>query len=70
MHYDHAIGSVFVFKLMALFKYLTTPRKGLPNPQGSLAVSVPSRAIAQANAEVQQVLNDKKKQKKHGPYNQ
>jgi len=47
------------FQANGSIKYLTTPQKGLP-----------SRAIAQANAEVQQVLNDKKKQKKRGPYNQ
>jgi len=35
-------GSVFVLEVMALFRCLTTPRKGLPDPQGSLAVSVPS----------------------------
>ena len=52
---------------MALFKYLTIPRKGLPDTQGSLAASVLSQAIAEVNEEIQQVLND---DKKRGPYNQ
>ena len=56
--------------LMALLKYLKMLRKSLADPQGSLASSIPSQAIAQANAEIQLVLNDDKKQKKRGPYNQ
>jgi len=55
---------------MALLKYLKTPRKGLPDLQGSLASSILSQAIAQANTEIQLVLNDDKKQKKPGSYNQ
>jgi len=53
---------------MALLKYLKLPRKGLPDQQGFLASSILSRAIAQANTEIQLVLN--KKKKKRGPYNQ
>jgi len=64
------VGSVFVHEIMALFKYLTTPRKGLPDPQGSLAASVPSRAIAEVNVEIQQLMLNEKKHKKRGPYNQ
>ena len=45
---------------MSLFKYLTTPQKRLSDPQGSLAVSVPSRAIAEVNVENQQLMLNEK----------
>ena len=54
---------------MALLKYLKPAKYHLPDPKGSLAASVPSRTIAPANLEVQQLLNDSKKEKKQGPYN-
>ena len=43
---------------MALLKYLKPAKDRLPDPRGSLAASVPSRAVAQANLEVQQLLSD------------
>jgi len=65
------VGSIFVLEIMALFKYLPTTQKGLLDPQGSLAASVPSWAIVEANVEIQQsILNNEKKHKKCGPYNQ
>ena len=54
---------------MALLKYLKPAKERFPDPKGSLVASVPSRAIAQANLEVQQLLTDSKKEKKQGPYN-
>ena len=48
---------------MALLKYLKPAKDHLPNPKGSLAASVLSCAIAQANLEVQQLLTDDKKEK-------
>ena len=51
---------------MALLKYLKPCDKdGLPDPKKSLTAVVPSRAIAQANQEVQQTLgNQSRKSKK------
>ena len=54
---------------MALLKYLKPGEDHLPDPKRSLAASVPSRTIAQANLEVQQLLTNDKKEKKRGPYN-
>ena len=51
---------------MALLRYLK-PRDGLPDPKGSLSLSVPSQAIARANREVQEAMNSKGR-KKRGPY--
>ena len=51
---------------MALLRYLK-PRDGLPDPKGSLSLSVPSQVIARANREVQEVMNSKGG-KKRGPY--
>ena len=52
---------------MALLKYFKSCNKdGLPNPRGSLSEEVPSRAIAQANQEMQQVLQSAKPKKKWG----
>ena len=49
---------------MALLKYLKPAKDCLPDPKGSLAGSVPSRAITSANLEVQQVLAEDKKGKR------
>ena len=54
---------------MVLLKYLKPAKDYLPNPRGSLTASVPSRAIAQANFEVQQLLSNADSKKKQGPYN-
>ena len=42
--------------VMALFRYFQ-PVSGLPDPKGSLSSAMPSQAIAQANREVQDVIN-------------
>ena len=52
---------------MALWKYLKAPKDGLPDPRGSLANKIPSRAIEQANQEVRQ-LSAKESKGKCGPY--
>ena len=41
-----------VYSMMALWKYLKALKDGLPDPRGSLANKIPSRAIEQANQEV------------------
>ena len=41
------------------------PIDGLPDPKGSLSQTIPSRAIALANAQVQRTANTNKKR---GPY--
>ena len=50
---------------MALLRYFK-PKEGLPDPKGSLSLSVPSQAIYMANKEVQAVIDKEKKQR--GPY--
>ena len=52
---------------MALLKYLKVNKDRLPNPNGSLSGTIPSRAIAQANLEVQQLLSQENRGKR-GPY--
>ena len=51
---------------MALLRYLK-PRDGLPNPKGSLSLSVTSPVIARANREVQEAITSKEG-KKRGLY--
>ena len=51
---------------MALLWYLK-PKDGLLDPKSSLSLSVPSRAIARVNQEVQEAMNSKEG-KKCGPY--
>ena len=53
---------------MALWKYLKVNKDRLPNPNGSLSGTIPSRAIAQANWEVQQLLVSQENGRKRGPY--
>ena len=53
---------------MALWKYLKAPKDGLPDPRGSLAIEIPSRAIEQANQEVQQLRSANESKGKRGPY--
>lgn len=48
---------------MALLKYLKTKEGGLPDPRGSLSISVPTQAISLANREVQSVISKEKKQR-------
>jgi len=52
---------------MALLKYLKARKDGLPDSKGSLSGTIPSRAIAQVNQEVQQILSDEIGGKR-GPY--
>ena len=54
--------------IMALLRYLTAPKDGLPDPRGSLANEIPSRAIEQANQEVRQLSKPKETKGKRGPY--
>ena len=53
----HLSGTIlcFIFMVMALWKYLKTPKDGLPDTRGSLLNEVPSRIIEQANQEVRQL---------------
>jgi hypothetical protein len=51
---------------MSLRQYFRS-RDGLPDPRGILSSSLPSRAIAAANREVEAVLSTEKS-KKRGPY--
>ena len=55
---------------MALLHYLQVlPRGQLPNPMGALSFSLPSSAIAEANAAVTNVRHKEKATKaKRGPY--
>ena len=50
-----------------MWKYLKAPKDGLPDPRGSLANEIPSRAIEQANREVRH-LTAKESKGKRGPY--
>ena len=52
--------------MMSLLKYFRR-KEELPDPKGSLSLSVPSRAIASANKEVEKELR-KSKNKKRGTY--
>ena len=45
---------------MALLKYLR-PKDGLPDPKGSLSLSMPSQAIAEANRQVEDETRTKKR---------
>ena len=40
-----------------MLKYLKVNKDGLPDPKGSLSGTIPSRAIAQANREIQQSVS-------------
>ena len=51
---------------MALLRYLK-PKDGLPDPKDSLSLTVPSRAIARANQEVEEAMSSKEGEK-GGPY--
>ena len=54
---------------MALLKYLKPAKNCLPDPEGSLAGSVPSRVITNANLEVQQLFaEDKTEWKRQGAF--
>ena len=56
---------------MVLLKYLKPAKDCLPDPNGSLAGSMPPRVtcITNANLEVQQLLaKDKTERKRRGPY--
>ena len=52
--------------IMALLKYLKSPKDGLPDPTGSLAREIPCSAIVQANREVRWLKEAGKG--KRGPY--
>ena len=52
---------------MALWKHLKVNKDRLPNPNGSLSGTIPSRAIAQVNQEVQQPLVSQENGGKQGP---
>ena len=52
---------------MVLLKYLKVNKDRFPNPHGSLSGTIPSRALAQANREVQQLLSQEN-EGKQGPY--
>ena len=54
---------------MALLKYLRR-KEDLPDPRGSLSLSIPSRAIVSANKEVEKEMAKSKtaKNKKRSPY--
>ena len=55
---------------MALLRYLQVlPRRQLPDPMGALSFSLPSSAIAEANAAVTNARHQEKATKaKRGPY--
>ena len=55
---------------MSLLNYLSRKRgNNLPDPRGTLSNSVPSRAIARANHEVEAEMERiRKADKKRGPY--
>ena len=67
MHSEHVYSYVYGWSSMALLKYLKANKDGLPDPKGSLSGTIPSRAIAQANWEVQQILSHENGGKR-GPY--
>ena len=65
------IGAWLAFAVMSLLKYFKQ-KDGLPDPKGSLSHTVPSRAIARANREVEVELaaarREESRSKKRGPY--
>ena len=64
-HLDCVAGSI-----MSIRNYFR-PSNGLPEPNGSLSLHIPSQAIALANKEVEKVLNEDSEvdKTKHGKYN-
>ena len=53
--------------MLSLLNYFKR-KKDLPNPRGSLSSTIPARAIALANCEVQEEIR-RGKENKRGPYN-
>ena len=54
-------------KKMTLYQYFK-PSNGLPDPRGSLSLSISSDAIFSANTEVSRALEESGKKKRRGPY--
>ena len=59
--FEHELTVSYVAMSASILRYFK-PRDGLPDPNGSLSVSLPSQAIAAVNREVERTIHAAKGQ--------